>query len=432
MKRIILFFSIALSLGTASEAQRLLTLDDCRTLALQSNIKVKTARLEVRGAKEMQREALTKYFPNISAAGTSFKADKGAVGLSVLNGMYSTSFVDRGVMAGITAIQPVFAGGQILNGNKLAKVNANVKDEQLRLSEDEAVFAVEQYYWQWVSLKEKLKTIDVVGSQIDTICRDVKTAVEAGIAMQNDLLQAELERNRMDANRLKVNNGLRVVKMLLAQSIELPADSFDIVETVPDDLPNPVVYKVDHQAALQNTPAYRMLQQNVEANRLQRKIELGKRLPTVGIGAGYMYYDLPDQHSISLVDNRRSMGMVFASVAIPLSDWWGGTHAVRQKNVQLKIAEETKRSNSELLLVQMQQLWNELEEAYNQVQISKESVTKATENARISTDCYHAGTVAISDLLNAQSLLQQSRDQYTEDLTAFFIKRTQYLQATGR
>lgn len=80
----------------------------------------------------------------------------------------------------------------------------------------------------------------------------------------------------------------------------------------------------------------------------------------------------------------------------------------------------------------MQQLWNELEEAYNQVQISKESVTKATENARISTDCYHAGTVAISDLLNAQSLLQQSRDQYTEDLTAFFIKRTQYLQATGR
>lgn len=432
MKRIFLFLCIGLSLSTASLAQRQLTLDDCRSLALQNNSKIKTARLEVSGAKEMRREALTKYFPNISAAGTGFKADKGAVGLSVLNGMYSTSFVDRGVMAGVTAVQPIFAGGQILNGNKLAKVNASVKSEQLRLSEDEAVLTVEQYYWQWVSLKEKLKTLDVVGRQIDTIRRDVSTAVDAGVAMQNDLLQVELERNRISANRLKVNNGLSVVKMLLAQAIELPADSFDIAVSVPEDLPDPNIYKVDHQAALQITPTYRMLQKSVEASKLQRNMELGKRLPTIGIGAGYMYYDLPDQHSISVIENRRSMGMVFASIAIPLSDWWGGTHAIRQKNVQLKIAEESKRSNSELLLVQMQQLWNELVEAYDQAKISKESVVKATENARISTNCYHAGTVAISDLLNAQSLLQQSRDQYTDDLTTYFIKRTRYLQATGR
>lgn len=432
MKRIFLFLCIGLSLSTASVAQRQLTLDDCRSLALQNNSKIKTARLEVSGAKEMQREVLTKYFPNISAAGTGFKADKGAVGLSVLNGMYSTSFVDRGVMAGVTAVQPIFAGGQILNGNKLAKVNASVKSEQLRLSEDEAVLTVEQYYWQWVSLKEKLKTLDVVGRQIDTIRRDVSTAVDAGVAMQNDLLQVELERNRISANRLKVNNGLSVVKMLLAQAIELPADSFDIAVSVPEDLPDPNIYKVDHQAALQITPTYRMLQKSVEASKLQRNMELGKRLPTIGIGAGYMYYDLPDQHSISVIENRRSMGMVFASIAIPLSDWWGGTHAIRQKNVQLKIAEESKRSNSELLLVQMQQLWNELVEAYDQAKISKESVAKATENARISTNCYHAGTVAVSDLLNAQSLLQQSRDQYTDDLTTYFIKRTRYLQATGR
>lgn len=432
MKRIFLFLCMGLSLSTASVAQRRLTLDDCRSLALQNNSKIKTARLEVSGAKEMKREALTKYFPNISAAGTGFKADKGAVGLSVLNGMYSTSFVDRGVMAGVTAVQPIFAGGQILNGNKLAKVNASVKSEQLRLSEDEAVLTVEQYYWQWVSLKEKLKTLDVVGRQIDTIRRDVSTAVDAGVAMQNDLLQVELERNRISANRLKVNNGLTVVKMLLAQAIELPADSFDIAVSVPGDLPDPNIYKVDHQAALQITPTYRMLQKSVEASKLQRNMELGKRLPTIGIGAGYMYYDLPDQHSISVIENRRSMGMVFASIAIPLSDWWGGTHAIRQKNVQLKIAEESKRSNSELLLVQMQQLWNELVEAYDQAKISKESVAKATENARISTNCYHAGTVAVSDLLNAQSLLQQSRDQYTDDLTTYFIKRTRYLQATGR
>ena len=84
------------------------------------------------------------------------------------------------------------------------------------------------------------------------------------------------------------------------------------------------------------------------------------------------------------------------------------------------------------LLLQMQKLWNELEEAYEQAKISEESVKTAEENVRLSTDYYQAGTETLSDLLNAQSLLQQSRDQYTDDYTNYLIKRTEYLQATGR
>ena len=84
------------------------------------------------------------------------------------------------------------------------------------------------------------------------------------------------------------------------------------------------------------------------------------------------------------------------------------------------------------LLLQMQKLWNELEEAYKQAKISEESVKTAEENVRLSTDYYQVGTETLSDLLNAQSLLQQSRDQYTDDYTNYLIKRTEYLQATGR
>ena len=413
-------------------AQHVYTLDDCRRLALQNSLNVRSAKLEVEGAKETSREAFTKYFPVINGTATGFKSDKGALGVSVLNGLLSTSFVDRGVLAGVTAVQPVFAGGQIVNGNKLAKLNVAVKNEQLRQSENDAALNVEQYYWQLVSLKEKLKTLDVVDAQIDTICRDVKTAVEAGVAMRNDLLQVELQKNKMVSARLKVNNGLRVVKMLLAQCMEMSADSFEIASVNVDEVPRPEMFRVDHRAALQQTVQYRLLQKNVEASRLQRNIEIGKRLPTIGVGAGYMYYNLPDRHEWKVFEDTRSMGLVFASVVVPISDWWGGTHAIRQRNVQLKLAEYAKQSNGELLLVQMQQLWSELEEAYSQVKVARESVEKAVENLRIYTDAYHAGTVAVSDWLNAQTLLQQSRDQYTEEVTGYLTKRARYLQATGR
>lgn len=54
----------------------------------------------------------------------------------------------------------------------------------------------------------------------------------------------------------------------------------------------------------------------MEAARLQQKLKVGQYLPTVGIGAGYMYHNL--------LDKDRPFGMVFATVAIPISDWWGG------------------------------------------------------------------------------------------------------------
>jgi outer membrane protein len=80
----------------------------------------------------------------------------------------------------------------------------------------------------------------------------------------------------------------------------------------------------------------------------------------------------------------------------------------------------------------MQKLWNDVEESYKQVKLAEESVVTATENVRLNTNYYQAGTTTLSDLLDSQLLLQQSRNQYTDAYTQHLIKQTQYLQATGR
>lgn len=61
---------------------------------------------------------------------------------------------------------------------------------------------------------------------------------------------------------------------------------------------------------------YQLAEKNVEAQKYQKRMERGKRLPTVGVGAGYLYYNVTDKD----VDD----GLVFAQVSVPISDWWGG------------------------------------------------------------------------------------------------------------
>ena len=415
--------SLVLCVGTVS-AQRTLSLEECREMALENNAKMKNARLDVEGAREGKKEAFTKYFPNVSAVGTAFKANHGMMDMSVIPGLLELSMMDDGLLGGVTAIQPVFAGGQIVNGNKLADLALEVSRYQMRQSEDEVALTVERYYWQWISLHEKLRTIEIVESLVGSLYKDVEVAVGAGVTTRNDLLQVQLKKNGVASDRLRVENGLRLSKMVLAQYIGIGEDDFEIDFTLPAEVPSPELYRVSHEEALPTTLSYKLLEKNVEAARLQQKLKVGQYLPTVGIGAGYMYHDL--------LDKDRPFGMVFATVAIPISDWWGGSHAIRKQKLQVKAAEYSRQNANELLLVQMRKLWNELEECYKQVKLSEESIATAEENVRLNTDYYKAGTVTLSDLLDAQSLLQQSRDQYTGDYTAYLIKRTEYLQATGR
>ncbi|KAA6306955.1 hypothetical protein EZS27_041379, partial [termite gut metagenome] len=107
-----------------------------------------------------------------------------------------------------------------------------------------------------------------------------------------------------------------------------------------------------------------------------------------------------------------------------------GSHAIKKKKLEVQAAENTKQNTAELLLLQMQRLWDELNEVYQQVQLAQKSIAVAEENVRLNEDHYHAGISILSDLLDAQNLLQQSRDQYTEAATGYLLKMSEYKQAT--
>lgn len=409
------------------QAQEIYTLDKCKELASENNVKIKNANLNVQLAQQTRKEAFTHFFPEVKAQGGTFRTDNGIVGfkLKPLFPDVEIDLIDQGTAAGVTAVMPLFAGGQILNGNKLARVGEEVSRYQLQQTEDEVELTVEQYYWQYVSLREKVKTIRIAEELIEKTLKDVTLAVQVGVVERNDLLQVEIKQNEIASNRLQLNNGIHLSKLVLAQYIGVPADSFDIVAPGFDALPLPATLSVNHDEALPNTINYKLLDKNVEASAINKQITTGKYLPTVGLGAGYMYHDI-------IQNNAHSFGVIFATASIPISGWWGGSHEIKKQKIQTQIAEQQRQDAHELLLIQMQKYYNDLEENYQQVLLAEKNIEKADENLRLNSDYYMAGTVTINDLLTAQSLLQQTRDQYVTSYTDYLMKVTQYLQATGR
>ena len=433
---------------TISASAQTYTLEQLKDSALHNNIAIRNAKHSIDAAQQKRKEAFTKYFPTVSGTGLWFNANKGmaqtelnlseqispelgmalaqslpAEALAALGNPISVSMMKNGTIAGVTAVQPVFAGGQIINGNKLAKVGEDVSRLQLQLSENEVEKQTEQYYWQLVSLQEKMKTIEAVQALLADIYKDVDVAVRAGVAMKNDLLQVQLRQNEIESQKLKVQNGINIVRLLLAQYCDLSSDSFAVsvgdgfaVVSIPQ--------QQDHQQALLQTAEYQLLGKQVEATNLQRKMEIGKNLPTVGVGAGYNYHNL--------MENNHTFGMVFATVSVPISDWWSGSHAIKRKKIAQQQAEEQLVDNSELLKIRMQNAWNNLEESRQQLQIAQRSIKQAEENLRLNRDYYRAGTSKMSDLLEAQMLYQQALDKHTDAYADLQNKLLEYRQATGQ
>jgi outer membrane protein TolC len=279
----------------------------------------------------------------------------------------------------------------------------------------------EQYFWQLASLQEKMKTIEAVETLLSDIRKDVDVAVEAGVAMRNDMLQVQLRQNDIKSQKLKLQNGLSLVRMLLSQYCGLRDTSFVI--TYQADAVSPLVNKQDHSQAVLGTPEYQLLGKQVEATDLQKKITIGQNLPSVAVGAGYNYHNL--------LDNNHTFGMVYATVSVPISDWWSGSHAIKRKKIAYQKAQEQLTDNAELLKIRMQNAWNGVEESYQQLLIAQQSIEQAEENLRLNRNYYNAGTSKMSDLLEAQLLYQQSCDKRTNAFAEYQNKLLEYCPSVG-
>jgi outer membrane protein TolC len=427
-------------------AQQAYTLEQMKDSALHNNIAIRHARHSIDAAKEQRKEAFTKYFPNVSGTGLWFNANQGmaqasinpsemvpaslastlatmlpAEALVALANPISISMMKNGTIGSLMAVQPVFAGGQIINGNKLAKVGEEVSRLQLQLSENEVEKTAEQYFWQLASLQEKMKTVDAVDTLLADIHKDVDVAVRAGLAMRNDLLQVELRQNDIESQRLKLQNGISIVRLLLSQYCGLRDTSFTI--TYQSDAPSTLLSRQDHDQALLGTAEYQLLDKQVEATSLQKKIAVGQNLPSVAVGAGYNYHNL--------LDNNTTFGMVFATVSVPISDWWGGSHTIKRRKIEHQKAVEQLEDNAQLLQIRMQNAWNGLEESYQQLLLAQRGIEQAKENLRLNRNYYKAGISKMSDLLEAQMLYQQSCDKQTDAFANYQNKLLEYRQATG-
>lgn len=464
-----LIFSLlvcCLCLGRVAAQTPSFSLDSCKAMALRNHAKVRTAALEVDAAKATRQAALTHFFPTLSvAAGTFYSRDylvdinnhqvqesdnahlqvDAAVdgnGLSVsdlqqrlddrgininleqeISDLMSHISVDaqlqlfnHGAFANVLVTQPIFAGGRIVNGNKLAQLGVDVAELQLLMTRDEVELNVEESYWTILSLQEKMRTVDMFQQLLDTLEHDATAAHAAGVIGRNDLLKVRLKKNELGAARLQLVNGLRLASMALCQMMGCNFAVMDGVALTDrlEPLVAPSSLQLQDASYWSHVVAERkesqLLDKAVRAEQLKQAMALGEALPQVAVGATYGVSNLMG----SAVDNA----ILFATVNVPLSAWWETSCNARKQAIKRQEAEVSRDDMRQKMELQVRQAVNAEAEALQLLSIRRQAVSDAEENLTESRNYYDAGMVGVSDYLEAQTLLRQAQNEYMDQMVA--------------
>ena len=418
-------------------AQQKLSLAQCLDSARLHNRTLLNAALAIESADMQISEARTKYYPQISANVMAFHTfDKMVKGdgtippevaaispaLAPYAGQpYAIREMNSAYTATLTAMQPIYAGGQITTANKLARLQRDVEELKLHLQERELEQKITENYWQIAAVKYNISTLDAADRQVAEVYRQVEQFLNAGLCNSNDLLKVRLRQQELASQRLRLDNAKHVLLLLLAQQIGLADKEIDIdEESDRSDIQDKAQWS-EPKAQSTNREELSLAAKAVEAARLQVKMERSKLLPTVGVGLVGYNAGLGGLSSDArrFVDSNMLNAMLAATVSVPISDWWGGSKAVKRRQLELRRCQNNLLDIQEQIHVDIESARADLNQAAKQIDIARTSVEQATENLRVSTLQYQSGTAPLADLLDAETLNRQAQNSLSNAIADY-------------
>ncbi len=435
-----MIFNFQLPFFNFTQAQTL-TLDSCLVLARRNNADIRISQLDVERARTVKNQAFTHFFPQLQLNGMGYVAARPMISFALedirsndmrdlLEAIYNvfseeTDVTDRlelmkhGFSASVVAVQPIFTGGRILNGNRLASLGEEAASLQAKIKMRDVLEDVESTYYLVVGLKEKEAAVVAAMTLIDSLERVAESALANGLATRADILQISLKRNEINAKRQQLASGIRMSRRLLCNQIGIGYS--DSVDFGGDSLlkMHPTVVELSGGHPLQqesHRPESRLLQINVESQKLLKKMTKGETRPQLAL-VGIGYYG-------NAVRNDLSANAVAGfSLNVPLTDWWGTAHKMKEHNIRIEQAQVAETHFGELMTLEEEKAYNDMMDACMLMRSDSAALQLARENYRLAEINYAAGVTTVSEVLQAHALLLQAENAVTDRRVTYLVAR---------
>ena len=443
MRNIIFIILCTISMGVSAQV---VSLDSCRSMALRNNKEIKQTALGIEKAGYQRKEAAAAYLPQFDlTAGyvynsrkvslikedqmlptKSFNLQTGAYDYNLVidprtgaplqvNGQYVPSTIAllpksgltyniHNLMGGaLTVTQPIYMGGKITAMNQITELAQQLAREMNESKIEDVIYNVDAAYWQVVSLCAKQKLARSYVDLVQKLDDDVKAMVNEGVATRANQLAVDVKLNEANVDMTKVDNGVTLSRMLLAQLCGLPVNTMmTLADEGRDDLDVSLAlpsYNLDEVYSKRHD--VRSLELVTKIYDQQVKVARSEMMPQLAAVAAL---HATNPNSYNGFENRFGAAFsVGATLRVPLWHWGGLSNKVRAARVDANVKRLELEDAKEKIALQIGQAAFSYQEAFKTYDAAKTNLTQADENLRIAGIAFKEGMGTVDEVLAAQT-----------------------------
>ena len=443
MRNIVL---IVFSAFTLLASGQVVTLDSCRHMALRNNKEIQQAALGIEKAGYQRKEAAAAYLPQFDLTGgyiynsrkvslvkedqmlptKSFNLQTGQYDYNLVidprtgaplqvDGQYVPSTIAllpksgltyniHNLMGGaLTVTQPIYMGGKITAMNQITELAQQLAREMHESKVEDVIYNVDAAYWQVVSLCAKQKLARSYVNLVQALDNDVKVMVQEGVATRANQLAVDVKLNEANVDLTKVDNGVTLSRMLLAQLCGLPVNTLmTLADEGRDELGlslAPSSYNLDE--VYDKRHDVRSLELATRIYDQQVKVARSEMMPKLAAVAAL---HATNPNSYNGFENRFGAGFsVGATLKVPLWHWGGLSNKVRAAQVDADVKRLELDDAKEKIALQISQAAFSYQEAFKTYEATRANLEQANENLRIAGVAFKEGMGTIDDVLTAQT-----------------------------
>lgn len=495
MNRSLLSFYLGVALLAFAQpvsSQVVLTLEECREMALEKNPESKSAQEKVRAAGYDRKAAFSNYLPKVSLTGTymhnsdnlKLMSDEQAESLSQLgtgvanqlNGfiqqmsadptfqaLYASnptlrymigalgqadiatplnavgsSFAEnftmdiQDVYAGVVSVQePLFAGGKIRAYNKVTQYAQELAEIQLDGTSQKVLVTVDEAYWQIVSIANKLRLTERYVELLRTMDSNVEKMKNEGVATVSDQLSVRVRLNEAEMSQIKAQNGLLLSKMLLCQLCGLDLESDIVLADEASeiiDIPLDEFTYTDEDIEM-NRPELRSLDLAVKMYEGKADIVRADFLPTLALTGNYIVTNPSMKNGFE--NKAAGMWNVGAVARIPVFHFGEGLNKYRRAKSDAILAQYQLDEARGKINLQISQYEQRIREAQSRMAMAEKTMENAEENLRIADLGFAEGVVESSVVLAANAAWLKAHSEEIDARIDCIMSKVYLRQAIG-
>ncbi|RWU04349.1 TolC family protein [Pedobacter chitinilyticus] len=432
--KLMLLLIISFGLPTLTLAQQPITLKDALKYALDNNVKVRKARLDIEGGRYKVQEVRAQALPQITGnAGLTYNP---IIGQLVANFGGQTQAIRMGQnwnsSAGVQLSQQLF-NQTVFTGLQAARSSEEFYNLTAQLTEEQIIELVANTYYQVLVNKQQLGVVETNIKNVKVVEKVTASQFENGLAKKIDVDRIKVKLTNLETKRVQTINAItqqeNQLKFAMGMSVITPIT-----------LPNSELTEVRQlpvfadTVGLANRTEIKLLNNQDKLYALQRKAYLAEYYPSLSLTGNYTYSSQSDSFDF-LSSNRAAIGFGASSVGlslkIPIFNGFLTRSKVRQANVDIDKLKQDRIEKTNELNLAYENAKIELKNSISTINSQRKNAELAQEIYNSTQNNYNNGLATLTDLLDTEDSLTEAQNSYTQALLNYKIAEIQLIKAKG-